>query len=341
MDNHFTITLHDDNGVKQINLHQFVKKAIGYIFGFIALITLIAVGTILYLNSSIDTMEEKREGVQAAYNQLQDKNKQLQLTMSNTQASLLEKQKELHELSDSLSEIETMIGISPSTHEISLQERVNLTKVNSEHMATLLQLIPNGSPIEYRGITSKFGYRIHPTLNKKEFHRGTDMKAKMRTPVYAPADALVEYAGMHKKSGFGRLVILRHALGFRTYYGHLNKVVVKSKRFVKKGDLIAYTGNSGMSNGPHLHYEIRFLHNVVNPFWFIKWTVENYNDIFEKEKKIPWQSLVTATANIKVLKPTQTLPSSLQVRKSKGKSPSVATSTSTANSKGKSTPKKK
>jgi murein DD-endopeptidase MepM/ murein hydrolase activator NlpD len=334
VDNHFTVTIHDDNGVKQINLHKFVKKAILYALGFIGIITLIAVGTILYLNSSVDAMEEKRQSVEQAYNELK-------ASMKTTQDSLLQKKKELDSLSDSLSEIETMIGMSPASEDISLQERVNLTKLNSEHMATLLQLIPNGSPIEYHGITSKFGYRIHPTLGKREFHRGSDMKAKMNTPVYAPADAIVEYAGRHRKSGFGRLVILQHAFGFRTYYGHLNKVVIKSKRFVKKGDIIAYTGNSGMSNGPHLHYEIRFLHNPVNPFWFIKWTIENYKQIFEKEKKIPWQSLVTATANLKVLKPTQTLPSSQQVQASKGKSPSAATSTSTENSKGKLTPKKK
>jgi hypothetical protein len=83
--------------------------------------------------------------------------------------------------------------------------------------------------------------------------------------------------------------------------------VIKSGAFVKKGDLIAYTGNTGMSNGPHLHYEVRFLHKVVNPFLFIKWSVENYNDIFQKETKVPWQSLITATAHLKLMKqiPTQ------------------------------------
>jgi murein DD-endopeptidase MepM/ murein hydrolase activator NlpD len=169
------------------------------------------------------------------------------------------------------------------------------------------------------GITSKFGYRTHPTLKSKEFHRGSDMKAKMKTPVYATADAIVEYAGYHKKSGYGRLVILKHNYGFKTLYGHLNKVVIKSGTFVKKGDLIAYTGNSGMSNGPHLHYEVRFMSRPVNPFWFIKWNAQNYNTIFEKEKKIPWQSLITATAHIKVLRPTRAQPSSLQVPQSKGK----------------------
>ena len=315
MNDHFTLTITDDNGVKQFNLHHFVKQAIIYALGFLGSLVLLSIATMLYLNYSVDEIQEKRDGIESAYLELQEKNKNLQNTMSDTRNILLMKKRELNELSDSLSEIETMIGIAPVA-DTSLQERVNLTKLNSEHMATLLQLVPNGSPIEYRGITSKFGYRIHPTLNRREFHRGSDMKAKMSTPVYATADGIVEYAGLHKKSGYGRLVILQHAFGFRSYFGHLNKIVIKSTRFVKKGDLIAYSGNTGLSSGPHLHYEIRFIHNAVNPFYFIKWTVENYNDIFEKEKKIPWQSLIAATANLKVVKPTQTLPSSLLVLKS-------------------------
>lgn len=172
-------------------------------------------------------------------------------------------------------------------------------------MATLLQFIPNGSPIEYSGITSKFGFRIHPTLDRREFHRGSDMKAEMNTPVYATADGMVEFAGMHKKSGYGNLIILQHNYGFKTYFGHLNKVVIKSGHFIRKGELIAYTGNTGMSNGPHLHYEVRFTSRAINPFWFIKWDIKNYSEIFEKEQTIPWQSLIAATANIKVQKPTQ------------------------------------
>ena len=316
MNDRFTITITDDNGVKQFNLHHFVKQALIYALGFIGALALISIATMLYLDNSVDEIQEKRDGIENAYLELQKKNENLQTTMDDTRNSLLLKKQELNELSDSLAEIETMIGIAPVA-DTSLQDRVNLTKLNSEHMATLLQLIPSGSPIKYKGITSKFGYRVHPTLNRREFHRGSDMKAKTGTPVYATADGIVEYAGIHKKSGFGKLVILQHAFGFRSYFGHLNKIVIKSTRFVKKGDLIAYSGNTGMSSGPHLHYEIRFIHNAVNPFYFIKWNVENYNDIFEKEKKIPWQSLIMATANLRVLKPTQTLPSSQLARKSK------------------------
>ena len=318
MDNHFTITINDDNGVKQFNIHQIMKKASLYVLGFFAFIALVAIGTILYLNSSVDSIEERRLQMQNSFTLLKEKNKKLDDSMKQTQLDLINKKKELSEVSDSLSEIETLIGMVP-VPDMSLQERVLATKLNSEHMATLMQFIPSGSPIEYNGITSKFGYRIHPTLNRRELHRGLDMKAKMNTPVYATADGIVEWAGMHKRSGFGKLIILQHNYGFRAYFGHLNKVVIKSGKFVKKGDLIAYTGNSGMSSGPHLHYEIRFIQRAVNPYEFVKWSVNNYKDIFEKEKKIPWQSLITATAHIKVPQPTQTLPSSQLALRSKVK----------------------
>lgn len=309
MNNHFTITINDDNGVKQYHLHQIVKKGLWYVASFFGFVALIAVGTILYLNYSVEQIDIKRENTQLAYNVLKKKNAELDQSMHDTQMALLEKKRELNEVSDSLSEIETLIGMAP-VEDMSLQERVSATKLNSEHMATLLQFIPSGSPIEYKGVTSKYGYRIHPTLDRKEFHRGLDMKAPMDTPVYATADGIVEYAGVHKRSGFGRLVILQHNYGFRSYFGHLNKIVIKSGKFVKKGDLVAYTGNSGMSSGPHLHYELRFIQRAVDPYYFVKWNVQNYKNIFEKEKQIPWQSLITATAHIKVPNPTQTLPSS-------------------------------
>ena len=319
MNNHFTITINDDDGVKQFNLHQIVKKVIWYVLGFLGFVGLIAVGTILYLDYAVDQIELKRLDTEKSYSKLKDKNDNLNKSISETQVALFLKKKELNEVSDSLSEIETLIGLSSGPSDASLKERVNATKQSSEHRAALLQFIPNGSPVEYKGITSKYGYRIHPTLNRKEFHRGLDMRAKMKTPVYASADGIVEYGGYHKKSGFGRLVIIEHNFGFKSYYGHLNKVVVKYGKFVKKGTLIAYSGTSGMSSGPHLHYELRFLHRTVNPFWFVKWNVKNYEEIFSKEKKIPWQSLITATQHIKVPNPTQTLPSSQLALQSKGK----------------------
>ena len=301
MDKHFTITIHDENGVKKFNVHKLLKKFFFYLLALVISIGLMAVGTILYLNYSVDKISAKRADVEKAYKNLQAEDLLLQASMQKTKKSLKAKKEELDAVSDSLTEIEELMGLKPIAN-ADLQERVNITKLTSKERATLLELIPSGSPVPYHGITSKFGYRTHPITHKREFHKGSDMKAKRNTPVYATADGIVEWAAYHKRSGFGKLVILVHLYGFKTYFGHLNKIVVKSGQFVKKGTLIAYTGNSGMSNGPHLHYEIRFIQRPLNPFWFIKWTQKNYNQIFEKEKKVPWQSVFEAMSKIQIVK---------------------------------------
>ena len=297
MDDHFTITIEDDNGIKQFNVHKLLKRFMIYGVLLISTIILFGLGTSLYLYTNVNKIE-------TSYNKLQEKNKLLAKDIEKKELNLSIKKTQLAELTSSLNEIETLIGIS-NDENITIQKRVNLTKLSTENMATLLQLIPSGMPIVYQGITSPYGLRNHPILKREEFHPGIDFRAKMRTPVYATADGIVEWAGFHKKSGYGNLVILRHGYGFKSYYGHLNKVLVNYKEYVKKGDLIAYTGNSGLSSGPHLHYELRFLYKTINPYYFTKWSIDNFQEIFEKEKEVPWSSLVSAINNIKVTKPTK------------------------------------
>ena len=297
MRNQFTITIHDEHGVKQFNIHQIVKRFGIYLSGFVLFIFALSAFSIAYLNTSVNKIETKKGEMEIAYVSLQRKNHSLINTVTQTENTLQQKRDELVSVTDKLSDIENLIGLS-TEEGITLAERVDLARVTSEEMSALMQHVPNGSPIEYKGLTSKFGYRTHPTLQRKEFHRGSDMKAPMNTPIYATADAIVEWAAAHKKSGYGNLIILDHSFGFKTYFGHLNKIVVKSGQFIKRGDLVGYTGNTGMSNGPHLHYEVRFIQRALNPFWFVKWNVASYNSIFEQEKNVPWQSLLTATTRL-------------------------------------------
>lgn len=325
MHDHFTVTIDDHNGVTHFNLHRFVKKFLLYLTLSILTTIFIGVTTILYLNHSVDQIAQKKEKVEEAYRELVKKNRQLNSVFETTKDALElkteefnQKRMEMYELSSSLNAIETLIGIAPNK-DSTIEDRVNLTQLDTEHKATILQFIPNGSPVVYNGITSKYGNRIHPVLKRKEFHNGIDMKAKVNTPVYATADGVIEWTGMHKKSGYGNLIIIQHNYGFKSYYGHLNKVVVKkTKQFVKKGELIAYSGNTGRSSGPHLHYEIKYFYRALNPYWFVKWDIENYNEIFEKEKKVVWSSLIEATKNIKVPNPTKTIPLTYEEEKAEG-----------------------
>ena len=299
MHNHFTVTITDDTGVKQFDVNKIIKKIIIYAIAFLALFVFISIIVIYYLSSNLNEIETKKEQITKAYLKLDKKHKRLQKDIVIIQKELNDKRTKLSELSDSLSEIETLIGLKPSK-DLTLTQRVDLTKLSSQNIATMLEFIPNGSPIKYNGITSKYGWRVHPMLHKKEFHPGIDLKAKLKTPVYATADGIIEFAGYHKKSGYGNLIIIDNNYGFKTYFGHLYKIKVKAGEFVQKGKLIALTGNTGLSNGPHLHYEVRFIQRPLNPYWFIKWGIDNFNEIFTKEKNIPWQSLITAMRKLKI-----------------------------------------
>ena len=311
MHDRFTVTIHDVDGIKQFNLHQSSKKVIAVAVSALLFLLILGAAILLFLKVSIEDVAAKKEA-------LQERNAQLMDSIRKTEEALAAKKNELDVVDDRLHDIETLIGLVPQEND-SLRVRVEVAQLTSGQMAALLRYIPNGSPVEYKGITSKFGYRKHPTLGKREFHRGSDLRAKMRTPVHATADAIVEYGAFHKGSGYGRLIILDHNYGFKTYYGHLKKITVKPGDFVRKGDLIGYSGSSGMSNGPHLHYEVRFIQRSLNPYWFIKWTVDNYRQIFEKEKKVPWTSLIaTITQQHLPTAPTTAPPSSPTALLSKG-----------------------
>lgn len=97
-----------------------------------------------------------------------------------------------------------------------------------------------------------------------KWHQGIDIRAAVGTPVKASFSGKVRYAKMNG-GGYGYLIIIRHYNGLETYYAHLSKLMVKPNQYVKAGDIIGYSGNTGHSTGPHLHYEIRFCENSFNP----------------------------------------------------------------------------
>jgi murein DD-endopeptidase MepM/ murein hydrolase activator NlpD len=294
MENKFTISIHGKkHGLRQYEIDANAKKLlyVGIFLIFLSIAT--ALFVIIYLNESLNISKEEESFAREEYLKMKSSHEILYKTMTHVQEDLLLKEEALYEANTRMHQIEERIGLV-SSDDIPLEQRISQAELDSEQIALLFKYIPNGSPIEYKGITSRYGYRKHPKLGTRSFHHGSDMKASMKTPVYATADAVVEFAGYHKSSGFGRLIILSHNYGFRTYFGHLSKVVVKSGTYIKKGDLIGYTGNSGLSSGPHLHYEVRYIQKTLNPYWFIKWDIKNFEQIFTKEKKVPWQSLITA-----------------------------------------------
>lgn len=112
-------------------------------------------------------------------------------------------------------------------------------------------------------ITSGFGYRVHPIEHQFIYHQGVDIANRPWTPVYATADGVVDLTDY--STGYGNLIAVEHGFGFKTLYGHLQTYAVRPRQFVMRGDLLGYIGSSGITTGPHLHYEIRRNGKAIDP----------------------------------------------------------------------------
>ncbi len=119
-------------------------------------------------------------------------------------------------------------------------------------------------------ITDGFGERLDPFSGEGAFHTGVDVGADYGAPVHVTADGMVLDAGEH--SGYGRVVIVDHGFGITTWYAHLSSYAVIAGTRVKRGEVIGYTGISGRSTGPHVHYEVRMNNAPVNPRHYMKST---------------------------------------------------------------------
>jgi len=136
----------------------------------------------------------------------------------------------------------------------------------------LLASIPSVKPVredklqKSMNILSGFGYRIHPVYKIKKFHEGVDFPARIGTAIQATGDGTVKEAGWHH--GYGNCVRISHGYGYETWYAHMNKMSVRVGEKVKKGQKIGEVGDTGLSTAPHLHYEVHYKGNPINPINF-------------------------------------------------------------------------
>ncbi len=122
------------------------------------------------------------------------------------------------------------------------------------------------SPIEYSRVSSGFsGSRMHPVLNKIRAHKGVDFAAPVGTPIKATADGVVAFAG--RENGYGNVIKMEHQNRYSTVFGHLSRFAtgLRSGQRVKQGDIIGYVGMTGLTSGPHLHYEFKIDGQQRNP----------------------------------------------------------------------------
>ncbi len=238
----------------------------------------------------------------ARFNQLRTEKDQLKGQYSRLEQVAQEREVQVASLGSLASEVSTFYGLKPAQASIvaandtamkpsqvssSLDQLYVLKTTALSGAATMglsLGLTSNSSTADwYRAnsapslwpvegtVTGSFGERADPFNGEGAFHAGVDISAAVGTQVVAPADGIVTFAEQY--SGYGRLVMIDHANGLSTRYGHLASFSVVAGERVQRGDVIGFVGQSGRSTGPHLHYEVRIHDTPVNPYKFLRTTV--------------------------------------------------------------------
>lgn len=176
---------------------------------------------------------------------------------------LLRKSSPVFERMSVLGETATRLGNMIANNDASFR---NLNKY-MEQKLSMWRFIPSIAPTQGR-YASSFGPRIHPITGQVgKMHQGVDISNERWTPIFAPADGVVEVAQL--SSSFGNFVTLNHGNGLKTRYGHMQMFVVHPGEFVTRYQVIGYMGNTGLSVGPHLHYEVWMGNNPVNPLAYM------------------------------------------------------------------------
>ncbi len=254
------------------------SKYLLYVWVFVAFsLVIVAMFSLYFSNKTVDV--KKRElALEKKYMDLENK--------------IVQKEKLYRQISDNIDKIEELIGQNDSKRDQNIQSVIKKSTPVIKKM--VLKNLPVGYPVDSKRVTSGFGYRIHPIYNEERFHHGIDIGGKMGLAVYATADAIVEFAG-YTTGGYGNLVILSHNFGFQSMYGHLQSdLKVRKGDFVKKGEIIGYLGNSGLSTGPHLHYEIRYIKKFIDPKYFLVANTKGFEKLLESTPQISWQPLINS-----------------------------------------------
>ncbi|PAB58773.1 murein hydrolase activator EnvC family protein [Anaeromicrobium sediminis] len=224
-------------------------------------------------NQDVDVLKDmklKRDNVESVKNKLEEYERNMSIMRSNARS----KQKELEVSRGEMRKIKSQIAKDGKALE---KQEDALKKYADQLEAEILRKQSGGKYVGgkftwpapgYTRITSPFGYRIHPVLKKKKLHTGIDVGIPYGKNLVAAADGKVIHANW--LGGYGKAVMIDHGGGIVTLYGHTSKLLVKNGQRVKKGTPIAKCGSTGMSTGPHLHFEVRKNGKYIDPMTYLK-----------------------------------------------------------------------
>ncbi|EGQ8455093.1 M23 family peptidase [Vibrio parahaemolyticus] len=291
MKDQLTISISTINGSKHWYFSKRMQRNLKTFLGLFVL-TLAATAILInHLYARVDSAAMKQAQLTEHSRSMGEELSTLKALKSELENDLSEREERVQLVSERLGELEKVLGVDNHATNEDLDTRLDSAAITSNVRTLMLNQIPNGSPVGKVRLSSGFGKRIHPVTKVEKMHRGLDFAVNIGTKIYAPADGVVEVT-RRSNTGSGNFLRLQHSFGFTSSYSHLKKFKVQSGQFVRKGDLIGISGNSGLSSGPHLHYEVRFVGRALNPKPFVDWSLNNFEDIFTKERKIRWESLI-------------------------------------------------
>ena len=151
-------------------------------------------------------------------------------------------------------------------HVIQLEKKMRRHKSVFAQYQHWYDSMPSIWPV-YGRIRSGFGTRIHPLKRTRQFHKGIDVPAWVGAPVQSTADGVIEFAGW--AGGYGWMVVVQHSHGYQTLYAHLSELDVTKGMNVNKGQIVGKIGSSGLSTGPHVHYEVRYRRKSLDPVKYL------------------------------------------------------------------------
>lgn len=282
-----------------------VTSVIWRVFGFLSASLVAGAFMVLALYSFIDSPKEKI--LRRENQQYKENLKRIQLRLSELNFQLNELQErdrsiyravfeadpiqfkprvtpDKYKLAEGFAEAELINEMTKKVEELAqlvAVQKKSFEELNklAENKAEFLASIPAIQPVtnkDLKRIASGYGYRIHPIYKTTKFHSGVDFTAPTRSPVYATGNGRVSFV-KYEGRGYGNHVIIAHGFGYKSLYGHLSSIEVFEGQQVKRGELLGYVGNTGLSTAPHLHYEVWKGERKVNPINYF------FNDLSEAD----------------------------------------------------------
>ena len=225
------------------------------------------------LNEKVKVLQEQMAGLEKRDNEVYRSIFEAKPLPDSARAKLTEKKKEVDKvnvMNDDLLGKEIAVSLNNISarivYQINSYKQIEKLINNQENKMASIPAIQPVSNKDLTRIASGFGYRIHPIYGIPKMHEGIDFTASQGTPIYATGDGRVTTAG--NAAGKGNHVIINHGYGYESIYMHMVRIKAKDGESVKRGQIIGWVGNSGLSSGPHCHYEVHIFGRPVDPVYF-------------------------------------------------------------------------